>query len=129
MRLSLSSNRLSRLPPELGRLGMLRQLLLDENALEGALPQELGGWVMGAGHVHAPAGTCLVARVPTVRGASQSQARPQHPQTVAGGCSALVELSACGNRLDAIPPALAGCSQLEALRLERNRWGGSWPLC
>eukprot|EP00741_Cyanophora_paradoxa_P016013 tig00000042_g15459.t1 len=105
--LRLRGNRLTALPPEIGRLGALQHLCLDSNQLT-ALPPEIG---------HLAALEQLRVRI------NQLTALPSE----IGRLAALEVLDVSLNQLTALPPEVGRLAVLQQLWVNDNPAVESWP--
>lgn len=131
--LSLAGNCLQSLPPQLGQLSALKRLGLAGNRLT-ALPDSLGALQQLEGlWLH---GNLLQALPDTLSGARQAQRTPARVSPCGGarahavpcatwhlglahlhaaGLASLTSLVVSGNRLEALPEGLGGCTSLQEL--------------
>ncbi|MDR7148102.1 hypothetical protein J2W49_000030 [Hydrogenophaga palleronii] len=122
--LNLTGNRLSTLPPELGRLRKLRIIFCSSNAFT-ELPEVLGDCpeleMVGfkANRIeHVPA----AALPPQLRWLILTDNAIEQLPSELGLRPAMQKLMLAGNRLSAVPPGLADAHSLELLRLSANRF-------
>ncbi|MDO9482125.1 MAG: leucine-rich repeat-containing protein kinase family protein [Hydrogenophaga sp.] len=121
--LNLSGNRLSRLPPDLGRLHRLKIVFCSDNAFT-HLPEVLGDCaalqVVGfkANRIaHVPPS----ALSPALRWLVLTDNAIAQLPAALGERPALQKLMLAGNQLSNLPPSLAGAQRLELVRLAANR--------
>ncbi len=109
--LYITHNRLSgEIPPELGSLSNLKDLVLDDNELSGEIPPELGG-------------LSNLTRLALGRNRLSGEIPPE-----LGGLSNLISLSLGDNELRGeMPPELGDLFNLLSLSLGRNRLTGEIP--
>lgn len=128
--LNLTGNRLSALPPDLGRLRKLRILFASSNAFT-ELPEVLGDCpaleMVGfkANRIARVPGAALPAKL---RWLILTDNAIEHLPTELGQRPAMQKLMLAGNRLSALPAGLAEAQRLELLRLSANRFSAlpSW---
>jgi hypothetical protein len=122
--LNLSGNRLTDLPPNMGRLRKLKIIFGSNNLFE-HLPESLGECealqVVGfkatrMSHVSA------AALPPALRWLILTDNALEHLPDALGERPALQKLMLAGNRLRALPEGLANANSLELLRLSANRF-------
>lgn len=120
--LNLSGNRLTRLPPNLGRLHRLKIVFCSDNAFT-HLPEVLGDCpalqVVGfkANRIaHVPAS----ALPPALRWLVLTDNAITQLPAALGERPALQKLMLAGNQLQSLPPSLAGAQRLELVRLAAN---------
>ncbi len=128
--LNLSGNRLTDLPPDMGRLKKLKIVFGSNNLFE-HLPESLGDCealeVVGfkatrIRHVSA------AALPPALRWLILTDNAIEHLPDALGERPALQKLMLAGNRLQALPEGLAHAERLELLRLSANRFRGAAGL-
>lgn len=121
--LNLTGNRLSSLPPDLGRLRKLRIIFCSSNAFTD-LPEVLGDCpaleMVGfkANGIREVPAAALPARL---RWLILTDNAIEHLPDELAARPALQKLMLAGNRLTALPEALAGAPALELLRISANR--------
>ena len=122
--LNLSGNRLTDLPPDMGRLKKLKIVFGSNNLFE-HLPESLGECealeVVGfkATRIRHVSATALP---PALRWLILTDNRVEHLPDALGERPALQKLMLAGNRLQALPEGLANAGRLELLRLSANRF-------
>ncbi len=122
--LNLTGNRLSALPPDLGRLRKLRILFASSNAFT-ELPEVLGDCpaleMVGfkANRIARVPGAALPAKL---RWLILTDNAIEHLPAELGQRPAMQKLMLAGNRLSALPVGLAEAQCLELLRLSANRF-------
>ena len=121
--LDLSGNALTSLPDDLPRLGKLRILFASDNPFT-ELPEVLGQCsplsMVGfkANRIRRVSGNALAPQLRwLILTDNQIEALP--PEI--GACTQLQKLMLAGNRLRTLPEELAACTQLELLRLAANQ--------
>ncbi|MCY3944281.1 MAG: Ig-like domain-containing protein [Gemmatimonadetes bacterium] len=135
VRLDLGNNALSGvIPPELGDLDALEELVLWGNELTGAIPPELSN-LPNLARLHLEANR-LSGAIPTELGnlsaleslgLSLNDLSGPIPREL-GGLERLVELDLWGNNLSGpVPPELGSLARLLSLDLESNRLSGPIP--
>jgi hypothetical protein len=122
--LDLSGNALDGLPDDLPRLHKLRVLFCSNNRFV-EMPEVLGRCpalemvAFKANRVrHVPA----AALPPTLRWLILTDNEIEALPPALGGCTRMQKLMLAGNRLQALPQELAACTQLELLRISANRF-------
>ena len=120
--LNLSGNRLTDLPPQMGRLRKLKIIFGSNNLFE-QVPESLGECealqVVGfkATRIRRVSGSALP---PRLRWLILTDNAIEHLPDALGERPALQKLMLAGNRLKALPEGLADASRLELLRLSAN---------
>jgi hypothetical protein len=121
--LDLSGNALTSLPNDLPRLGKLRVIFASDNPFT-ELPEVLGQCsqlsMIGfkANRIRRVSGTSLP---PLLRWLILTDNEIEALPPEIGACTQLQKLMLAGNRLRTLPEALAACSRLELLRLAANQ--------
>lgn len=121
--LNLSGNRLSALPPDLGRLRKLRILFCSDNQFT-SLPEVLGECpelsMIGfkANQIQTLPAAALPPKLRWLI-LTDNQIREVPPEI--GNCPHLQKLMLAGNHLTSLPETLARCTNLELLRIAANR--------
>ncbi|GGG57561.1 leucine-rich repeat-containing protein kinase family protein [Hymenobacter glacieicola] len=122
--LNLSGNRLSVLPPDLGRLRKLRILFCSDNQFA-AVPEVLGQCpelsMVGfkANQIQVLPAAALPPKLRWLI-LTDNQLGELPPEI--GNCPQLQKLMLAGNHLEQLPETLAWCTNLELLRLAANRF-------
>ncbi|MFP3249805.1 MAG: leucine-rich repeat-containing protein kinase family protein, partial [Paraburkholderia sp.] len=130
--LDLSGNALATLPDDLPRLHKLRIIFCSDNAFT-ELPEVLGQCqhlsMVGfkANRIRTLSGRALP---PALRWLILTDNQLEALPPEIGNCPELQKLMLAGNRLRTLPPQLAACSRLELIRLAANRLTGlpAWLL-
>lgn len=130
--LDLSGNALSTLPDDLPRLSKLRIIFASDNPFT-ELPEVLGQCsqlsMVGfkANRIRKVSGQSLP---PLLRWLILTDNEIEALPPEIGTCTQLQKLMLAGNRLRSLPEELAACSRLELLRLAANQLGGlpAWLL-
>ncbi|MFM0501418.1 leucine-rich repeat-containing protein kinase family protein [Paraburkholderia caffeinilytica] len=130
--LDLSGNALSTLPDDLPRLSKLRIIFASDNPFT-ELPEVLGQCsqlsMVGfkANRIRKVSGQSLP---PLLRWLILTDNEIEALPPEIGACAQLQKLMVAGNRLRTLPEELAACSRLELLRLAANQLGGlpEWLL-
>lgn len=130
--LDLSGNALTSLPDDLPRLSKLRVIFASDNPFT-ELPEVLGQCLQlnmvgfKANRIRTVSGTSLP---PQLRWLILTDNEIEALPPEVGACTQLQKLMLAGNRLRTLPEQLAACSRLELLRLAANQLGGlpEWVL-
>ncbi|MEJ7688336.1 MAG: leucine-rich repeat-containing protein kinase family protein [Variovorax sp.] len=122
--LDLSSNALSTLPPDIGRLHRMRVLFCSNNRFT-ELPASLGqcGTLDTMGFkANRIASVPAASLPPSLRWLILTDNRIETLPPTLGQCAGMQKLMLAGNRLQALPDELAACRSLELLRIAANRF-------
>ena len=122
--LNLSGNKLSDLPPDLGRLRKLRVLFCSDNQFT-RVPEVLGqcpNLSMIAFKANQIQTLPAAALPPALRWLILTDNELQDLPLELGNCTRLQKLMLAGNQLTRLPETMSACANLELLRIAANRF-------